>query len=788
MTNPVSQYFRWLHLRWPAGSVEKLPLANPDGSTNVAGLYVVGDLTGIPLLKFSSDTGARAVQTIVGDPTFQSAHQSRPEGVFDLVIIGGGVSGHAAAMEAKKHGLGFQLLEASEPFSTVANFPAQKPIYTYPTEMVPEGDLQFTAQVKEPLLDEMRSQSKAAGIVPKLLRAESVRRVGKQLEVLIAKGVPMKALRVIVAIGRSGNFRKLGVPGEDLPKVSNRLHDPKDYSGQNVLVVGGGDSALEAAIAIAQCGGTVSLSYRKDEFSRPKPDNVEKLEELRLDPMADVGIEAPTSERVGTSSGPFLEEHRKPGGIRLRMGTVVEAISDGNIRLKDKSGEIHEIENDAVFSMIGREAPLDFFRKSGVTIKGEWTRKSWWSLAAIMLFFVFVYHWKKGGTPLKVNETFANNGWFPFGMDRIWEGLGGTFADPTTILGTLRFTVADPGFYYSLAYCTCVTLFGIRRIRRRRTPYVTVQTLSLMSIQILPLFLLPYVLLPWMGFNGMFDSGLGQSFADEFFPVVDYGSGRAYWRSFGFVLAWPLFFGNVFTEQPMWGWLILSLIQTFVLIPLIVWKWGKGAYCGWICSCGALAETLGDTQRHKMAHGPTANRWNLVGQVFLWLALLLLVLRSLAWALPESGFGGAYRLIFKGLPFLNYEWFVDVLWAGILGVGFYWHLSGRVWCRFACPLAALMHVYARFSKFRIFAEKKKCISCNVCTSVCHMGIDIMNFANKGLPMQDPQCVRCSACVQGCPTGVLSFGEMGKNGTARLDTLTASPVQLRERTEREKAAV
>jgi ferredoxin len=90
-----------------------------------------------------------------------------------------------------------------------------------------------------------------------------------------------------------------------------------------------------------------------------------------------------------------------------------------------------------------------------------------------------------------------------------------------------------------------------------------------------------------------------------------------------------------------------------------------------------------------------------------------------------------------------------------------------------------MHVYARFSKFRIFAEKKKCISCNVCTSVCHMGIDVMNFANKGLPMQDPECVRCSACVQSCPTGVLAFGELGPSGTQRLDALAASAVRLNE---------
>jgi NosR/NirI family nitrous oxide reductase transcriptional regulator len=103
-----------------------------------------------------------------------------------------------------------------------------------------------------------------------------------------------------------------------------------------------------------------------------------------------------------------------------------------------------------------------------------------------------------------------------------------------------------------------------------------------------------------------------------------------------------------------------------------------------------------------------------------------------------------------------------------------------VWCRFFCPLAAWMHVVARFSRFAIVPDKKKCISCNVCTSVCHQGIDVMSFANKGAPMQDPQCVRCSACVERCPTGVLQFGQVDRAGrTIRLDLLPASPVLMRE---------
>ena len=123
---------------------------------------------------------------------------------------------------------------------------------------------------------------------------------------------------------------------------------------------------------------------------------------------------------------------------------------------------------------------------------------------------------------------------------------------------------------------------------------------------------------------------------------------------------------------------------------------------------------------------------------------------------------------------------IDLWLAGAIGYGLYFHFSGRVWCRFACPLAALMHIYARFSQFRIFPEKKKCISCNICTTVCHQGIDIMSFANKGQPMEDPECVRCSACVQSCPTGVLQFGRYDRQGEIVFDKLSASPVLEAER--------
>jgi NosR/NirI family nitrous oxide reductase transcriptional regulator len=724
---PLAGYARWLHTRWPAGTVEPLPEVRDDGSTAVAGLYIAGDLTGIPLLKFAADSGARVVKTILADPAF--AGRTRRAGVADLAIVGGGVAGMSAALEARKAGLDTVVLESTEPFSTIVNFPVAKPIFTYPTAMVPAGALRLGAPSRESLLAELQRQTTAVGVVPRRGRVELVRRNGAVLEVVLEGGGTVAAHRVIIAIGRAGEHRRLGVPGEDLDKVKNRLHDPADFAERDVVVVGGGDAALETATAIAAAGGRVTLSYRRRELSRPKAENVEAL--------------------------------RTQPSLRVALETSVKEIRPAEVVLKHAEGREETLPNDAVFTMIGRRPPLDLLRRSRVPIRGEWTARAWASLALFLAFCVLVFNWKAGGS---IDGWFKSRGWFPFGLPDVF---------------------GSPGFWYSLAYCACVVGFGVRRIAKRKTPYVTAQTLTLMAIQVVPLFLLPYLILPWMGRHGWFDAGASRWIADQLFPPTEWDpSGREYWRAFGFVLAWPLFVWNVFSSKPLALWLAISLLQTFVLIPLIVYRWGKGAYCGWICSCGALAETLGDAHRHKMPHGRVWNRLNMTGQVVLAAAFLLAGLRVAAWIRP----GAWTQRMFDGMlsgwqPWgvqTNYFWLVDVGLAGVLGVGLYFHFSGRVWCRFACPLAALMHVYARFSTFRILADKKKCISCNVCTSVCHQGIDVMSFANKGLPMEDPQCVRCSACVSSCPTGVLEFGRVDRRGAIiSVDTLLASRVRAAE---------
>lgn len=800
----LQRYVHWLHGRWPAGGVEKLPLVAADSSTNVPGLFITGDLTGVPLLKFAADTGARAVATIVADGAFQRLRQAGgDEGAHDLVIIGGGVSGVAAALQARKQDLDFVLIEATEPFSTVVNFPRGKPIFTYPSDMTPAGPLQINATVKEELVAELRAQSVDQDLPVRTGRAEAVRRRGKLFEVLLAGEEPLLARRVIVAIGRSGNFRKLGVPGEDLDKVSNRLHDPKDFCGQRILVVGGGDSALETAIATASCGSHVTLSYRNNELSRPKPENIERLNALIADPGAPIGVSQPVSDRVTATAGAYLERPPSTGSVELMLGSQVERIDDESVTLKDASGESRTIDNDAVFSMIGREPPLDFFRRSGVRIIGETSRSQWFWIITFFLAMVAMYDWKNDGflshgiAALSAADAFPNN--MPAWLASLGDRWRDAVEDRSSFLGVLAVSMKGRSFYYTLLYTLCILVFGILRIRRRRTPYVTLQTGCLFLVQLIPLFLLPELLLPLLGYNGWFESGFLASSANELFPLYggqtdspltapDWGHPREYWRAYGFILAWPLSVYNVFTEQPYIGWLVISLIQSFVLIPLLIHRFGKGAYCGWICSCGGLAETLGDTHRTKMPHGAGWNRLNLVGQVLLALAFLLFAVRVYGWAVPGSWADRSFLLLLEGknsggelVNPLSWKWVVDILFGGILGVGLYFKYSGRVWCRFACPLAALMHIYARFSRFRIIAEKKKCISCNVCTSVCHQGIDVMGFANKGVPMADPQCVRCSACVQSCPTGVLRFGEVDpKTGEVlRTDKLVASPVIGRE---------
>ena len=169
-----------------------MPEVQADGTCALPGVWVVGDLTGIPLLKFAADSGAKAVQAILQEPDFRPGASAD---AYDLVIIGGGVSGLSAALEAKAKGLRFVGYEAGEPFNTIVGFPKQKPIFTYPSDMTPAGSLVVSAKVKEALVEELDGQRRAAGIELERASVERLSRTGKLLSVHLKDQEPVKAQR-----------------------------------------------------------------------------------------------------------------------------------------------------------------------------------------------------------------------------------------------------------------------------------------------------------------------------------------------------------------------------------------------------------------------------------------------------------------------------------------------------------------------------------------------------------------------------------------------------------------
>jgi thioredoxin reductase/Fe-S-cluster-containing hydrogenase component 2 len=803
----LRKYFNWLQKDVPTGEVERYPEIDENGETSVKGIYIIGDLTGIPLLKLAAESGTNIIKRFAKDEEFQKLrNKNEDKSVYDLIIVGAGPAGIAAGLESKKQNFNFKILESAQKFNTIVNFPKGKPIFAEPEDYKQNSELIINHGTKESLLDELNEEIKNANLpIDEGVMVEKIDKKKEYFELTTSRG-NYKALRVILAIGKTGNARMLNVPGENLPKIYNRLYDPTDTAGQEVLVVGGGDSAIETAIATAEYASSVTLSYRKPSFARPKEGNLETLNKL---------VES--------------------GKVKLLMETDVKEIKETEVILIDKSGQEVTLKNSIVFTMIGRELPVQFFKRSGIKIEGEFSLNSKLQFALLLLISGVIYFGKSSAYVYKdifgkvdsfgdvLGYLFKAEFWekfltLPFVLlstlfsdqVRIWSVtkyisafvayfsfvaavlLGvyllikfikdnyqtfsfnwKTFKYTYFIAVAIFFAVVFFGgryfgvlifdkpqsFWYTGLYSLTILIFGFRRMYMKPTTYIKLQTWSLILIQALPLFILPEFILPALGKAGLLGGNDG-FILSQVFPK------ESYWRAYGFILAWPLNLGNLYNSNITGFWLIFSIFQTFVFIPFIVYKWGKGAYCGWICSCGALAETLGDEYRTLALHGPKAKKWENFAQWALLVAFIITALKLIS-TLNNVEIPIINERIGYTADFIHKFYYIgiDIIFAGVLGLGVYFFLSGRVWCRFGCPLAALMHIYNRFSRYRIFSEKKKCISCNICTKVCHMGIDVMNYANKGIPMNDVECVKCSACVVNCPTQVLSFGSLPKRDLA-----------------------
>jgi thioredoxin reductase/ferredoxin len=317
----------------------EIPLLSPNFEASVPGMFIAGELGGMGLIRNALSQGRQAVDGI---------HQKRPKGrdKLDLLIVGAGPAGFSASLAAKSHNMKFITIEQESLGGCVFQYPRAKLVMTAPADIPLVGKVRFTQTSKEELLEFWTGVERKTGIGAHMRYREGVSSIDKDptggFVVRTPKG-EYRAMSVLLAIGRRGTPRKLDVPGENLSKVVYRLLDPEQYTNGHVLVVGGGDSALEAAASIAETGcRDVTLSYRGDAFARAKPRNRERI------------------DAAATS-----------GSLRVMLESSVRRIEPDKVILEYRGSDV-ELENDAVIVSAGGILPTDFLRKIGIDVETKY--------------------------------------------------------------------------------------------------------------------------------------------------------------------------------------------------------------------------------------------------------------------------------------------------------------------------------------------------------------------------------------------------------------------------------
>lgn len=313
-----------------------IPVLKPNFESNVPGMYVAGELGGMGLIKNALTQGQQALEAIARAGV-------KRRGSLDVLIVGAGPAGLAASLAAKKMGLSYQTLEQEALGGAVFQYPRGKLVMTAPVELPIVGKVQFRNTSKEELLRFWTRTCEGNGLQIRYKeRVESIERKDGAFHVR-SSTQQYVASAVLLAIGRRGTPRKLGVRGEELPKVVYRLIDPEQYRGQQVVVVGGGDSALEAAASIAELGDTsVTLSYRGEAFQRAKQRNRQRVE--------------------AASAGDRL---------KVLLNSQVEEIRPEEVVLK-LPGRKLEVRNDAIIVSAGGVLPNDFLRSIGIEVETKY--------------------------------------------------------------------------------------------------------------------------------------------------------------------------------------------------------------------------------------------------------------------------------------------------------------------------------------------------------------------------------------------------------------------------------
>ena len=316
-----------------------IPVVKPNFETDVPGIFIAGELGGMGLIRNAIEQGRQAMESIID--LLQTKHGND----HDLVIIGAGPAGFSSTLGAKAAKLKSVTVEQEELGGTVAHFPRRKLVMTQPANLPIVGKMKFREVQKEDLIEFWRKVERETGIVinygERVDKIEPSPRGSGHL--VTTNRATYDTRTVLLAIGRRGSPRQLGVPGEELPKVVYRLIDAEQYRNQHVLVVGGGDSALEAATSIAEeQGTTVTLSYRSAAFSRAKPKNRDKVEAMQ-----------------------------GAGKLRVLFSSNVKEIQQDSVIIA--AGEkLGRLKNDAVIVSAGGILPSGFLKGIGIIVETKW--------------------------------------------------------------------------------------------------------------------------------------------------------------------------------------------------------------------------------------------------------------------------------------------------------------------------------------------------------------------------------------------------------------------------------
>ena len=314
-----------------------IPVVTPNFESSVPGMFIAGELGGMGLIRNALEQGRQAMESIAAR---RSGGAAKANGTLDVLIVGAGPAGFAATLTAKAKGMRYVTVEQESLGGAVFQYPRGKLVMTAPATVPLLGKVNFRQTSKEALLQFWTDAEKKTDIkINYRERVEEIARNGDSFTVKTSKAT-YETRSVLLAIGRRGTARKLGVPGEELPKVVYRLIDPEQYAGQQVLVVGGGDSALEAAASIAEAGsGGVVLSYRGAEFDRAKARNKERIQSAA-----------------------------SCGKMKVFMKSAIKQIDAKAVAIEHEGSTV-AVDNDAVIVSAGGVLPSEFLKRIGINVE-----------------------------------------------------------------------------------------------------------------------------------------------------------------------------------------------------------------------------------------------------------------------------------------------------------------------------------------------------------------------------------------------------------------------------------